>query len=281
MIVQRGLLRLLAAKNFQALRCSFSSSAEQPQEKLFNFTSEHIVTKDQIAKDEQYQELAFKFEREWQKIQRETEDKQRQALDAELTPAQKKRVEFIADAFIELNIMEIRYLNHTLKERLIKTTGLSPLKVNIDWPSLKQLENGSWPPANPNWFLQQEAIAKLWPAGQAGLSQLFGGMMGGGATGGSGAPQAAAAAAAAPAAEKPKEEAPKEKQNYDVELSAIDAAQKIKIIKEVRSILNLGLKEAKDMVEKTPCILKTACKKAEAEELKEKLAAIGCTINLI
>lgn len=43
----------------------------------------------------------------------------------------------------------------------------------------------------------------------------------------------------------------------------------------------MGLKEAKDMVEKTPCILKAACKKSEAEELKEKLAAIGCTINLL
>lgn len=103
--------------------------------------------------------------------------------------------------------------------------------------------------------------------------------MGGGSAGG--APAQAAAAQAAPVAEKPKEEAPKEKQNYDVELSAIDAASKIKIIKEVRTILNLGLKEAKDMVEKTPCILKAAVKKSEAEELKEKLSAIGCTINLL
>ena len=90
---------------------------------------------------------------------------------------------------------------------------------------------------------------------------------------------AAAATSAAP--EKAAEEAPKEKQNYDVELFAIDAAQKIKIIKEVRSMFNLGLKEAKDMVEKTPCVLKTACKKAEAEELKVKLTAFGCTINLL
>ena len=66
-----------------------------------------------------------------------------------------------------------------------------------------------------------------------------------------------------------------------MELSAIDPASKIKIIKEVRSMFNLGLKEAKDMVEKTPCVLKAACKKAEAEELKVKLTALGCTINLI
>ena len=46
-------------------------------------------------------------------------------------------------------------------------------------------------------------------------------------------------------------------------------------------MFNLGLKEAKDMVEKTPCVLKSACKKAEAEELKTKLTALGCTINLI
>jgi len=66
-----------------------------------------------------------------------------------------------------------------------------------------------------------------------------------------------------------------------VELSAIDAASKIKIIKEVRALFNLGLKEAKDMVEKTPCVLKASCKKAEAEDLKVKLTALGCTINLL
>jgi len=60
-------------------------------------------------------------------------------------------VEFIAEAFLELNIMETRFLNKSIKDKLLQTTGVSPFKLNIDWPSIKQLENGTWPPSNPNW----------------------------------------------------------------------------------------------------------------------------------
>lgn len=70
------------------------------------------------------------------------------------------------------------------------------MKLNIDWPALKQLQDGSWPPTNPNWFKQQEAIAKLWPAGQVGLSELFGGVMGGGGGSGGAAPSGGAGGAA-------------------------------------------------------------------------------------
>jgi large subunit ribosomal protein L7/L12 len=61
----------------------------------------------------------------------------------------------------------------------------------------------------------------------------------------------------------------------------IDSTQKIKIIKEVRAILALGLKEAKDLVESAPCTIKKALKKVEAEDLKIKLEKIGCTIKLL
>lgn len=49
----------------------------------------------------------------------------------------------------------------------------------------------------------------------------------------------------------------------------------------MRALLNLGLKEAKDMVDKLPCILKKGVKKDDAEKLKEKLSEIGCKINLL
>jgi large subunit ribosomal protein L7/L12 len=73
------------------------------------------------------------------------------------------------------------------------------------------------------------------------------GQMGGG--GGGGAP---AGGAAATEAEPVVEAAPVEKTHYDVELSAFDAATKIKLIKEVRALLGLGLKEAKETVESCP-----------------------------
>lgn len=99
----------------------------------------------------------------------------------------------------------------------------------------------------------------------------FMGMMGGG---GGGAP-AAAGGEAAGAQEEAKEEAPKEKTHYDVELTAFDAAQKIKIIKEVRAVLGLGLKEAKEVVEGVPSWLKKDLAKDDAEELKAKLESLG------
>ena len=82
---------------------------------------------------------------------------------------------------------------------------------------------------------------------------------------------AAAAGAAAPAAEA--------KSEFDVVLSDV-GANKIKVIKVVRKITGLGLKEAKDLVEAAPKAVKTAVAKAEAEELKKKLEETGAKVDL-
>jgi large subunit ribosomal protein L7/L12 len=84
---------------------------------------------------------------------------------------------------------------------------------------------------------------------------------------------AAGGAAAAPA------EAVEEKTEFDVILS--DAgAQKINVIKEVRAITGLGLKEAKDLVEAAPKPVKEAVAKDEAEKLKKQLEAVGAKVEL-
>jgi large subunit ribosomal protein L7/L12 len=84
----------------------------------------------------------------------------------------------------------------------------------------------------------------------------------------------AAAAAAAPAAE-----AAEEKTEFDVVLTAM-GEKKINVIKEVRAITGLGLKESKEMVEGAPKVVKEACSKSEAEELKGKLEAAGASVEL-
>jgi large subunit ribosomal protein L7/L12 len=91
---------------------------------------------------------------------------------------------------------------------------------------------------------------------------------------------AAAAVAAAPAAGGPAAAAEPEKEDFDVILSAFDAAKKIGIIKVVREITQLGLKEAKDLVEAAPKPVKEGVPKAEAEELKKKLTEAGATVEL-
>jgi len=88
------------------------------------------------------------------------------------------------------------------------------------------------------------------------------------------APVAVAAAGAAPAAE-----AAEVKDSFDVVLAAA-GDQKINVIKEVRSITGLGLKEAKDMVEGAPKTLKEGVKKEEAEALKAQLEAAGAKVEL-
>ena len=81
-----------------------------------------------------------------------------------------------------------------------------------------------------------------------------------------------AAAGAAGAAEE-------EKTEFDVELTEV-GPNKVKVIKVVREATGLGLKEAKDVVDGAPKVLKEAVSKAEAEELKTKLEAEGAKVTL-
>jgi large subunit ribosomal protein L7/L12 len=73
--------------------------------------------------------------------------------------------------------------------------------------------------------------------------------------------------------------AAEEKDEFDVVLASAGAS-KINVIKEVRSITGLGLKEAKDLVEGAPKPVKEGVAKAEAEELKAKLEEAGATVEL-
>lgn len=92
----------------------------------------------------------------------------------------------------------------------------------------------------------------------------------------SAAAAAPVAVAAAPGAEGG---AAEEKDEFDVVLAAA-GDNKINVIKEVRSITGLGLKEAKELVEGAPKPIKEGVDKAEAEELKGKLEGAGATVEL-
>ena len=82
-----------------------------------------------------------------------------------------------------------------------------------------------------------------------------------------------AAGAAAPAA------AVEEKTEFNVILTSV-GAQKINVIKEVRAVTSLGLKEAKDLVEGAPKAVKEGVNKEEAEKIKKQLEAAGATVEL-
>lgn len=88
------------------------------------------------------------------------------------------------------------------------------------------------------------------------------------------------AVAAAPAAGADNGGAAEEQTEFDVILAKIDDSKKIPVIKEVRAITGLGLKEAKDLVEGAPQKVKEGVSKEEAKTLKEKLEAAGAVVEV-
>jgi large subunit ribosomal protein L7/L12 len=92
-------------------------------------------------------------------------------------------------------------------------------------------------------------------------------------------PAAAAVTMAAPSGGDSGASAPAEQTSFDVILASGGAA-KLQVVKEVKTLLNLGLKEAKDLVDAAPAPLKTGVSKEEAAELKEKLEAAGAQVEI-
>ncbi|KIY96958.1 50S ribosomal protein L7/L12 [Monoraphidium neglectum] len=92
------------------------------------------------------------------------------------------------------------------------------------------------------------------------------------------APGGGAAAGGGDAA--PPAEEKKEKTEFAVKLEAFSPEGKIKVIKEIRAITSLGLKEAKELVEKAPIVIKEGLSKADAEAMQKQLEAVGGTIKL-
>lgn len=87
-----------------------------------------------------------------------------------------------------------------------------------------------------------------------------------------------AAVAAAPAAAGPAAEAAEEKDEFDVILEGV-GDKKIQVIKVVREVTSLGLKEAKELVDSAPSTVKEAATKDEAEQIKAKLEEKGATVE--
>ncbi len=90
---------------------------------------------------------------------------------------------------------------------------------------------------------------------------------------------AAVAVAAGPAAGGAAAAAPVEKTEFDVILTSAGAA-KLNVVKEVKNLLGLGLKEAKDLVDGAPSPLKQGVPKAEAEDIKKKLEDAGAQVEI-
>ena len=84
-----------------------------------------------------YDDECLKFEKEWEVIAKKVQDEQMIYLESELSDLQKKKVDMIADKVLDMNIFEMRYFDSLLASKIHKSSGINPMKLNLDWPSLK------------------------------------------------------------------------------------------------------------------------------------------------
>jgi ribosomal protein L7/L12 len=200
----------------------------------------------------------------------ENEEKNFKEIKEKLKEDQRAKVELLVDKFVSLNQFQLELYEHLLSEHLISEKKLTQVDLNTDWIKLAKMGDKAVS-VNPGYFEQQEFMAEFtaWLAKQPKVDLGLG----------------LATAAAAPEKkvekiEEKKEEEKKEKATYDVELSSFDAAKKIALIKEVRVFTSLGLKEAKELVEKAPTVLLRGVKKDDTEAIVKKLTESGAKITL-
>mmetsp|Transcript_41780 Transcript_41780/g.77635 ORF Transcript_41780/g.77635 Transcript_41780/m.77635 type:complete len:233 (-) Transcript_41780:42-740(-) len=172
----------------------------------------------------------------------------------------------LVDEIVSLTLVEAADLCDLCQEKLQPADGLP----RLPFPHPVGMFQGVVPGAMPMGAMPAGMPAGMPPAGMPPAMP--------------GAPAQAPAAAEggeAEAAEAPKaKKEEKKKETYTLKLVSFDSAKKINVVKEVRAITGAGLKESKELVESVPKVLKKGVPAAEAEALKEKLAAVGGEVSL-
>jgi len=144
----------------------------------------------------------------------------------------KRRISLMVEYLAKASLNEQKYFAECIEEHM--RVGQRRPELESDFPSSMSEFEGVWPPENKNWF------------------QQFGVFSGGQGSADSGNDQAKSNEGT----EEVVEEKVAEKTIYELVINSFDAKQKIKIIKEVKNTLGYGLKESKELVEKTPTVLK-------------------------
>jgi large subunit ribosomal protein L7/L12 len=164
-----------------------------------------------------------------------------------------KRVMDLADQILSLSLIEAADLCDICQERLSERTGGIPLRAPFPHPGA--MFGGAMPMmGQPGFMPPQQGVPNTPPSESSPVSETSN---------------------AAPAA--PVEEA---KSILSVKLVSYAADKRVGVIKEIRGILGLGLKESKELVESVPKVVKRGLPREEAEELKKKLEAAGGVVEL-
>ncbi len=210
------------------------------------------------VKDMTYEEKVVYYEKEFETIYKSHREKTLSVVNDNLTKKQKDYCDALFNEIITFkNINEKKAFSIFLNQYEKKFYGLDRAKVKFNYPEFNKNTINFWPKENPNWKnINLQASSSSSSSSKANTN----------------------AASSQKAEEKIEPE--KKKVIFDVKLTSYDASKKIVLIKEVRALLNLGLKEAKELVESAPAVLKTGLKSEEADVFKEKLKDL-CVIDIV
>lgn len=180
-----------------------------------------------------------------------------------------EKIKRIVDEIMSLNLLEAAELCELCQEKLPEGDN-SPVPGRLPFPNPMAMFPGVVMPPMPGFAIPMPAMPGGMPPAQPSPAAPPAGAI---------APAAAERVGAPVEEEKKKEE--KKKETYSVKLVSFDAAKKIMVVKEVRALTQLGLKEAKEFVESAlPKVIKKAVPAADAEAMKEKLLAAGAEVVL-
>lgn len=264
-------------KTFFLNRFKIKSFKNFSGKSVVNMDEEEMEFETNEEKELRFQDECFYWEKEWNKFEIEKIYRRQDYFSKDLSLHQVRQCEVILDKLTHLNSHEYNYFNSTAKEFINKSISVDPGCNNTFFPAnytevkLTQLMD------NPNYIPTQKILSTLSPFIASGY---FSG----------GASQVAIAVEEVKVVDKKvivndisnvNKYIYFQKTRLEVKLLAFDPVKKITLIKEVRAIFTLGLKEAKELVERAPVTLKRDIYREEAHEIKAKLEENGGTIELL
>jgi ribosomal protein L7/L12 len=219
-------------------------------------------------KELRFEDETFYFNKNWNKLENLKHELYQGYPTSELTEYQQREVDTLVNKVSHMNSLEYDYFFYTLKDLIDKTIGIEKFKMNIMNPGKKINIDISNNHDDPNYIPTQQILGPLLPFLASGYF-----------TGSSSIQPSSAPVKEEKVEKKPQKVA--EKAQVDIKLMGFDPAKKIGLIKVVREMLTLGLKESKEMVEKAPVLLKNQIARQEANEIKKKLEENGGKVDLI
>lgn len=245
---------LFCAKLMRSTKCGLMTC------KKFNFSEKPAAPVAQHTNQRSFEEDVKFYEDEFKKSYTQFKDTQLKIYKEEIGDNSIKDIDAMLKEIASLSVDERILFSYHLAEMNEKYFGYAPSQINPNWPQYESNTVRFWPPENPDW-------------GKADISI-------GGSNTGKAADNNTNKSDKAAIPEKKEKEPEKKKQVCDVRLTSYDAAKKLVLIKEIRDLLKLGLKESKETVEKCPIVIIANSRIEEAEKVKERFKDLA-VIDLI